>query len=260
MLDFCVLYTFIEWRVRRSKSLALAFLILFFMAAFSATMSIEKGPLLMLLVMLYLTHVSMLDGRYYQRTTMRFIPGLVLLIAVLKMKFMGSTSLSEALGDSAWRVLTGQITPAYFYLEQFPSHTPYLLGTSFPNPGGILPFEAVSVSVKVAEIMYPNDVVRGIVGSAPTVYWAEMYANFGPYGVIVSSFLVGVGIYVVHFFIRRLAISAASIAVTVFLAMHYAQLTATGLSEFVFDIPVAAIVSAAAGLIVVRRLRVAKSS
>lgn len=254
VMDYCVVYAFIEWRTRRSMPMGVLFLLLFTGAAFSAIMTIEKGPLFALFVMIFLAHVLLTDGRYWQRAAAWAVPLAVLLLVVMKVWFMGALSLSDSFGDVVWRVFSGQIVSAYFYVDQFPRELPYLGGSSFPNPGGLLPFEPVSVTVKMAEIIYPGDYSRGVVGSAPTVFWGEMHANFGPLGVVVPSFWVGVGIYSLHYLLRRLPLTPATLTLTVLLTMHYRVLTGTGLSEFLVDVP-AATLAAATGLLLVARRR-----
>ena len=47
----------------------------------------------------------------------------------------------------------------------------------------------------------PND--HGIVGSMPTVFWAEAYANFGVLGVVFVPFVIGVVVYTVYYFVDK---------------------------------------------------------
>src|SRR5690606_21203802 len=89
------------------------------------------------------------------------------------------------------RTLTGQISPAYFYMKMFPEHEGFLLGRSFPNPKGIFPWEPYPVTVEVMNFMNPKIIGTGVVGSAPTVFWADMYANFSFGGILLSSIIVG---------------------------------------------------------------------
>ncbi len=53
---------------------------------------------------------------------------------------------------------------------------------------GILPFEPFRMTVEVMNWVNPNS--NGVVGSMPTVFWAEAYANFGIIGVCIVPFLL----------------------------------------------------------------------
>jgi hypothetical protein len=199
-------------------------------------MAIEKAPLVNLLIMLYLTYVIYRGGNYWQSAGKYVVVMIISILSVFYIYFMNTPDIMSAVQYISRRVFTGQITPAYFYLDLFPRNIDYLWGASFPNPGGLLPFQPFSLTVEVAKVMFPGDIVKGIVGSAPTVFWVEMYANFGLIGIIFSSFLVGIGLFVVSHILSRFSLSPPIIAATVSLAMHYRALTGTGLSSYFFDI------------------------
>lgn len=100
------------------------------------------------------------------------------------------------------RMVTGSIAPSYFYLEYIEQTGKYFLGTTFPNPGNILPFQSVSVSVFIRDwwFGYSDD---GIVGSSPTTFWAEAFVNFGIIGIVFSSFYIGCLIRLLDFMISK---------------------------------------------------------
>ena len=69
-----------------------------------------------------------------------------------------------------------------------------------------------------------------------------MHANFGPLGVVFSSLLVGIGLYVLADVFRRLPLGPTNTAATAFLALHYQSLTGTGFSSFVIDTTLVAVI------------------
>ena len=241
LLDYCVLFFFADYLIKQRVTPFFLFLASFFVASFSATMAIEKGPFVNLLVMLYLTYVICRGGNYWQPVAKYLLFFLPLIIAVGYIYFMGAPDISTALMFIPARVFMGQLSPAYFYLDLFPDRVGYLFGTSFPNPGGLLPFQSYPLTTEVARLMSPESFAQGITGSAPTVFWAEMYANFGPAGISFSSFWVGVGLFVISFILSKLTPSPPVIAATVSMAMHYAFLSGTSFSNYVFDATLAAI-------------------
>jgi hypothetical protein len=246
LLDYCVMFFFADFLIKRRCVSGLIFAASFFAAVFSSTMAIAKGPFANLLIMLYLTYVIYKGGNYRQAAAKYLMFMTVSILSVFYIAFMGSPDLASALGSLAIRVFTGGIAPAYYYLDLFPRHIDYLWGASLPNPGGLLPFQNFRLTVEVMNFMSPQFLTQGIVGSAPTVFWTEMYANFGPIGIIFSSFIVGLGLFAVSHILSRLPLTPPVIAATVLLAMHYADLAQTGLSSYFFDSTLIAITAVTA--------------
>jgi hypothetical protein len=235
VMDLCVLYFVADFGMRpgvRSGTLAASSLAV---ASFTAVMSIEKSPIVMLLVSVYLVLVLLRGGRYWQPELKYFAPVVLGLAALMYMLFMGTLDFVKGLEQLAYRVLTGQIIPAYFYLERFPHDVDYLWGLSLPNPAGIFPFDSYPLTREIASVISPGSVADGVIGSAPTVFWGEMYANFGLAGVLFSSFVLGIALFILGHVLGRVPLSPAMIATTVTLAMHYQFLTATGVSSYLFD-------------------------
>jgi hypothetical protein len=242
ILDYCLIFFFADFLITSRRISGLMFGMILIVAVFSATMAIEKGPLINLLIMLYVTYVIYKGGDYWQLSTKYIAITMLSLLILFDFYFMGNQGVILALQNISSRVFTGQIAPAYFYLELFPHHIDYLWGRSFPNPGGLFPFENFHLTVELSKIISPESFAKGIVGSAPTVYWGEMYANFGAIGVILPSFFVGLGLFTVGHILSKFSLSPVVLAATVSLAMHYRNLTVTGLSNYFFDTTFFAIV------------------
>lgn len=241
LLDYVVVFAFADWFVRRRPGSAILFALSFGVATVSAVMAIEKGPFMKLLVILYLAYVMLKGGRYLQPATKYVASFAVGVLALFYVFFMGIDNLASAVPELLSRIVTGQLNPAYFYLSQFPGNEAYLWGASLPNPGGIFAFDSYPLAESIAHLIWPDRLSLGVVGTAPSVYWAEMHANFGWPGVVISSFLIGVGIYAVAHVLGTLPFSPAVIAATAVLAMHYRTLTGTGLSSYLFDTTAGAI-------------------
>lgn len=235
ILDYCVIFFFAEYLITRRRISGLIFGASFLVSAFSATMAIEKAPFIFLLVMLYLTIVIYKGGEYWQALAKYVVVAMISFITVFYIYFVGQEGIASSIFSIASRVFSGQIAPAYFYIDLFPSRISYLLGASFPNPGGLLPFHVYPLTMEVVKYMFPDIIAKGIVGSAPTVFWSEMYANFGLIGIIFSSFLVGTGLFLISYILSMLPLSPPVIAATVSLAMHYKDLSGTSLAQFFFD-------------------------
>jgi oligosaccharide repeat unit polymerase len=214
--------------------------ILFFGAllitAFSATASTQKGPLINLILGLFIIYTLIKKRGFYPwRPVLGFGTMIFTLLVFMYMRFMGSRNILSAILSIGSRVFTGQITPAYWYIEMFPQHQDFLWGRSFPNPGGILPFENYRLTVEVMQFKHPHLVDLNIVGSAPTVFWGELYANFGWLSLLFIPFIVGFLLYLMSELVNKLEDTPFKVGLIVFLALHYSDLAGTGLSGFIID-------------------------
>ncbi|MDC0994015.1 O-antigen ligase [bacterium] len=220
----------------RRRVYFLLFVISFSVSAFTALMATEKGPFAWLLIGLFLVYVlASQNGRFPIKLLVSFFGVVFLLIALSYMFFMGINDLGQAFLSLFSRAFAGSVQPAYHYLEFFPAHHEYLWGASFPNPGGILPYQPFALTQEVMNWAMPSGIENGIVGSMPTVFWGEAYANFGYYGIIFMPFLMGVFIFTVDYYLNKIIVTPLKIGLYVWLLLHYKGLAVTGFSGFVID-------------------------
>jgi hypothetical protein len=83
---------------------------------------------------------------------------------------------------------------------------------------------------------HPELATQAIVGSMPTIFWGEMYANFGLIGVLVMPFIVGVALYAISYVLGLMENTPIKVGLLVWAMLHYKNLAATGLSGFMVDI------------------------
>ena len=76
---------------------------------------------------------------------------------------------------------------------------------------------------------------KGIVGTSPSFFWGEMYANFGYAGIFVPPFFVGYLLYLLNIMIFRLMTSPIVISIFIWMILHYRTLAGTSLSSFIID-------------------------
>ncbi len=167
------------------------------------------------------------------------VAGVIGVIALLYQVFSGAQGLFPSIELVISRTLTGALQPAYHYVAMFPEVQGYLLGRSFPNPAGIFPFEPFLLTEEVMNYVDPTGVSRGIVGTMPTIFWGEMYANFGMSGVVVSSLLIGFVLWCLDAMLLRRLDSPWTVALFVWSMVHYSSLAITSFSTFIIDIPLA---------------------
>jgi len=109
------------------------------------------------------------------------------------------------------------------------------MGASMPNPGGLLPVDHYRLTVEVMNWIKPDMFEKGVVGSAPTIFWGELYANFGVAGVAIVPVFVGILVYAMTCSARLIASSPVRIGFLVWLILHYKGLALTGVSGFMPD-------------------------
>ncbi len=164
---------------------------------------INKAPIVHLLILLLLAWYL---EKHRINKRLLFIFGLIVVGIIITMYvfFMGADISNDELfvdtiGGILRRVFVGQgvgVPWSIVYVDRFG----FLDGASMPNPAGILPFVYVRYSVELMEMVFPQLISLGIVGSMPTVFWGEMYVNFGTVITLISmviwgSFLRSMDIY-----------------------------------------------------------------
>ncbi len=242
LLIFLSLIFFVQFLLSKTFLSCLCFIASFSLASFTLLMTTEKAPFAWYLISLFICYCAVrYSGRYPVRKLVFLFLLILLMLAGTYAVFMNSTDLWKGISSVFSRAFAGSIQPAYHYLEFFPEHQDYLLGRSFPNPGGLLPFEPYSLTQEVMKWVNPADFEKGIIGTMPTVYWGELYANFGYFGILIVPFFIG-GYFVI---LEKVAGAVSSmpvkIALRVWLMLHLKDLTITGISNYIFDFSLALI-------------------
>ena len=227
---------YVSWLLRKKLLNLGLFLIAFSISTFVAVMATEKGPFVGLLMALFMAHYITRHNGYVPKKDIVLLGIFVVsILVVFYIYFMGSGSAGQALWSVFSRAFAGSISPAYFYLEYFPQHQEFLMGRTFPNPGGIMPFEPVRYTVEIMDWKFPNLAEEGTVGSMPTVFWGEAYANFGYVGIPIVAFIMGVLVAILSYFVSKLELNPLTVAFTVWLIFHLKNLSITGFSGFLYD-------------------------
>ena len=224
-----------RWLNSRPTSLFVIFIITV-STIFSLVMATEKGWLanyFLLLTTLYL--VVKKGGSISLSVVTTFLMPLFVILVIFYVLFMHDSSIGAAVISVFSRALTGSLQPAYHYLEFFPIHHDWLYGSSFPNPGGLLPFVPYSLAVELMNFVNPEHLTNNIVGTMPAIYWGEVYANFGYLGLILIPPLIGFALYFLNWFVFKFQYNPLNISFFCFLLVHYKELSVTSFSAFAFD-------------------------
>jgi oligosaccharide repeat unit polymerase len=228
---------FCAFLIIKRKLFLILFLISFLALVFSLTMSAQKGPLAWTLIGLFMVYAaSRHRGRYPVRGL--FIVGLTVFLATSAM-YIVTGSQDDLIGAGASivsRSFAGSIQPAYHYLQFFPKVQGFLMGGSFPNPGGFFPWGGYSITVEVMNWFDPTLADRGIVGSMPTVFWGEAYANFGYLGIVIVPFFAGFLLFFIDRYFSKIRDAPIKVGFYVWMILHYSKLAQTGFSGYLIDL------------------------
>ncbi len=99
-----------------------------------------------------------------------------------------------------------------------------------------MPYEPYSYTIEVMNWMFPRLADSGVVGSMPTVFWGEAYANFGVLGIPTVAFLMGSFVAFVSYVVSRLEINPLTIGFLVWLILAVKDLSVTGFSGYFYSI------------------------
>ncbi|HET8864603.1 MAG TPA: O-antigen polymerase, partial [Gracilimonas sp.] len=235
--NFLTFTSFAIWLTRKSTFSFIAFIAAFSYSTIVAVMAIEKAPFAWLLVGLFMVYFLVKRNGFIPFKKIIILLCIVLFILILfYINFMGSNDIWSALTSVFSRAFSGSISPAYFYLEFFPEHHEYLWGSTFPNPGGLMPYIPYRYTIEVMNWIFPALSESGVVGSAPTVFWGEAYANFGPAGIPIVAFIMGTFVAFVSYLVSKIEINPISIGFSVWLILAFKDLSVTGFSGYFYSI------------------------
>lgn len=205
------------------------FYFLFVFSVFVALSTLEKGPVIKLLLLYLILKMYNNETRLNWKTLVMYgfaVFGLLYTMYYLIMGF-SDRHLSDFFAVVFHRIFVSQIASLYWYL-QYVSEFGLLWGKSFPNPAGILPFDSFPVAVRVVEIYKPGVSESGVVGSMPTVFFGDWYVNFGYVGVVIGSYLFGLLIQLIDsYFLRKRSITLRMRALHVYLILFFTKYSAT---------------------------------
>ena len=243
LLLFCTFIFFTLYLRKKTKIMSLLSYLAITISAFSLTMAGEKGQIIQLLLGLVLVWTIVRRGGTISVRNFVFFAliGFIVIVPLYTL-MMNAPSLTDGFLQVLSRTMTGQLHPAYVYLEYIPEHRDFLLGTTFPNPGSIFPYEAVTISQELMAWYNPKEAALGIVGSMPAMFWVESYINFGVFSLPVIPLLLGSFLYVINYLVLKIAADPLVISLYVWLILFYKDLSVSFFSDFLINTHVFAII------------------
>jgi len=228
----------------KSKKWSFLYLLLFMYNAFCALCTLQKAPILKFLLLCCIIYFFK-KGRIEKKLLIYLILFALFLIPLMYILFMGheDSSMGTIAKVAAHRIFIGAIHPFYWYIKYVEEYG-LLLGASFPNPGGILPFEHFRLTVEIMNYAR-GEMLGDLVGSMPTVFIGELYANFGfLFGVVISAFFFGFMLQLLDtLFICKMNRDKTPLVCTIylFLVYYFSDFAETGISGLIIDVHLYAI-------------------
>lgn len=225
---------FLQSQKRIKQSRAFVFFILGSMTTvIGLTMSLQKGHLAWFIILLGFIYLTVRRKQISFRLLIFGTTVLLALLFVMYVVFMGQHFTWKTLLNPIQRAFTGQIVPFYYYLDLFPQKLEFVYGKTFPNPGGIFPWETYRYTVEIANTMH--EAREGIVSSAPTAFFGELWVNFGYIGIFIFPVFIGMAVYVIHCLFCNRPLGVIGVTLMVWVAFHLKLLVSTGISVFLLD-------------------------
>lgn len=186
LLLFIILFFYrnisIKWKI-------LFFVVLFF-NIFVSIMDIQKAPFVKLFLIIFVLSFFYFKKINYKLVFLvSFIIGCSIII--MYMFFLGhGTDFIRIFNAFLNRILFAPMD-AFIYTQQYIDLHGFLYGQSFPNPKGIFPFDHIPLTKEVSKLI--DGWKEGMpLGSYPTVFYGDWYANFGYIGALFGMFLLGI--------------------------------------------------------------------
>ena len=189
MLPLLVLIALFKAKISKNKFWGLIFFILTVFTIYRCISDLQKAPIVDFIILLFLA-VWIFKGKINWMQIGFMITSIMSILSIMYFYIMGVnqasfTKLIIVIGKRLFITQTGAL---YHYFSLFPSSHDFLYGTSFPNPAGIFQFE----NFPLTKWIFINGLNRSgqIVGTAPSAFIGEMYANFGFPIMMVSILLL----------------------------------------------------------------------
>jgi len=213
------------------------FVIVFIFAVIVGIADSQKAPFMYLLVGLLLTWVLTSNGGKLSNDNVTVIVITILFSFITVSRFLlsGFSGFFETMFYAFTRIVGGASLVGYFYVLMFPASHPFLCGKSISNLHGFLPFDQFHITTEVYRFLRAGSLDSTIVGTAPTSFWGEAYANFDVYGIVPLALLLGMYSCFLQRVVFSFKLSPLTIALLVWVMLHMQFLSITGFSNYVID-------------------------
>jgi hypothetical protein len=239
IIPFLSYIAWAEFIITKKKLWRNLFIVVFLISSFTLIMDTQKAPIIWYIAALASIHWVIKDFKINANTIIKISSVFIIILVVMYSTFVGAELNINTIKNPIQRAFTGQLAPLYWYMEIYPKQIEFVGGKTFPNPRGLLPWEAYRYTVEVSNYVreFNNDFrLNNIVGSSPTAFLGELWVNFGIWLNIILPFYLGVFIIAIHKQFIKKPISVIGISLMVWLAFHFRGLATSGISNYLFDL------------------------
>ena len=188
LLPFLVLIALFKSKISNNKFWELILFVTVIFTMYRCISDFQKKPILDFIILIFLA-LWILKGRINWKQVGLLIGFIIATLCLMYFFIMGINqgSVSALFISIGKRLFISQTGALYHYFSLFPSLHDFLYGTSLPNPAGLFQFEHFPLT----KWIFANGINRNweIVGTAPSAFICEIYANFG-YPIMVMSILM----------------------------------------------------------------------
>jgi len=233
--------------IRRSRLLYDGLLVLAVgLSLFATVMNGEKGPLLTYCIGLFCVNRITATHSFKLPISRLFIIGVALTTSfALLVKLLYGYNATMAIELFLGRILRGGTETSLYYLHYYQTDQQGLFyGASWPNPGGFIPIHNINLSQMMMDNYFPLLKKQGIIGSMPSVYWADLLLNFGIPGIGVLGLVAGVTLAWFQRFFTKCISSPVTIAFYVAMILQITTIAQSGLWYLLMPFPFLTLIGA----------------
>lgn len=194
LIPFVAIYTNILNKTVKKNWTKVIFSLYFLLAVFTTVAPGHKGYFLIFLFLIWLSN-RIYANDFSRIRLIKIIIGMLLILTVFYTISYGFKKDIYSTYINIQSSIFDRITLSYtenlnIIFEVFPDYVEFLHGKTFPNPGNILSYKALNLSNIISNYKYYYS--SNSFGNAPSIFFAEFYANFGFFVMMLSVFCMGV--------------------------------------------------------------------
>ena len=219
-----------KYLLHRKRMWQLGWIFFLLVAGFFLVMSLQRWPLMFFLMLNYLL-IAGFHSRVKLSHAGSFLAMIIGLFGVITY-IRGISNLGSVLIGIKERIFYVAVEIFYSLFEMFPRHYPFWGGNAIMTDlAGVLPGPGSSFARWLFDHFYR---VNGN-GTAPTLFWGEMYVDFGLPGVWVGALLSGVAMQMIYIYFIRGNKSLNSLVIYVIFTMSMGELAISNPVTVVFQ-------------------------
>lgn len=140
-------------------------------------------------ILFLIVQILLVFGIFGQLSTRRVMVAIAASLTILMLAYLfydrGASDFSSQIASLMTRVIGTYNLSLDFVVNAFPDQIPFFFGATFPNPGGLLPFEPTYLSNRIMqELAGKQD------GTVPVAAVGAWYANFGFAGSLGAAAVI----------------------------------------------------------------------